>query len=53
MMIKEEVKPETSKACCLLLAVFLLDFLLNPEDGCSIFLQNIGGLLDDTVLHIS
>jgi hypothetical protein len=39
-------------ACCQLLAGFLLDLLLEPEDGGNTFLWNIGALLPDyTVLR--
>jgi hypothetical protein len=36
-----------SSACCLLPVGFLLDLLLNPEDGGSTFFCNISGLLPD------
>jgi hypothetical protein len=40
-------KRQARFACCVLHACILLDLLVNPEDGSSMFLLNVGGLLTD------
>jgi hypothetical protein len=37
----------TAIICRLFLLLFLLGLLFDPEDGCSAFLRNVGGLLPD------
>jgi hypothetical protein len=49
----EKIKPGKKQAAsrALLLAQFLLDLLIKPEDGGRIFLQNGGLSLDHMALH--
>jgi hypothetical protein len=48
----QEGSKQSSSACYLFHACFLLCILFDPEDGGDIFLQNVCGLsLDDTALN--
>jgi hypothetical protein len=42
---QEEADRKKSSACCLLLAGYMLGLVFNPEDGGTVFLQNISKLL--------